>query len=167
MPLTNSHKIISAIVSSLFTAEERRLGGVKEQLISFNKECFPNKPHDGFSYEGSVYVPHNLVRGKPIIVSLHLSLTDAMDEYLSDIQRVWTDRHSISQMLFTLLSQCDSAQDIRDALPDCVVDTLPDLKRLARDKEEAYTLATNARNYRQYLKVLPRIEFYAMTRLLY
>jgi hypothetical protein len=167
MSLTNAHEVIQRIARSLFSAEERRLEKVKDQLVASNKECFPDRPHDGFTYKGVPYDPSNLTKGARTRVSLHLSLSDQMDEYLEDKEKVWTDRHYISQMLFTLLHPCDSAQDIRDALPNCIVDTLDDIKQLRRVREAAYTIQDNKMNHRQYLKILPRMEFYATARLLY
>ena len=167
MALSNAHEVIKRIAGSLFAAEERRLEKIKDQAIASNKECYPDKPHDGFAYKGNSYFPAGLMRGARTRVSLHLSLNGMMDEYLTDIEKVWTDRHLISQMLVPLLMPCSSAQDIRDALPNCIVDTLEDLKTLPRLRDAAYTIEQDTRTMKQYLKVLPRIEFYACARLLY
>jgi len=167
MALSNAHEVIKRIAGSLFAAEERRLEKIKDQAITSNKECYPDKPHDGFAYKGMSYFPANLARGTRTRASLHPSLVDTMDEYLADIEKVWTDRHLISQMLVPLLMPCNDTQDIRDALPNCIVDTLEDLKTLPRLRDAAYTIQHDTRTMKQYLKTLPRIEFYACARLLY
>lgn len=167
MTLSNSHEVIKKITTSLFTAEERRLGKVRESLIVANKEFYRDRPHDGFTYSGKPYDPVGLTRGARTRVPLHVDMTGRMEAYLSDLEQVWTDRHYISQILFTILQPCDSLQDIRDALPNCLVDTLDSVKRLPRVREEAYTIQNNTMTLRQYRKVLPRIHFYSATGLLY
>lgn len=167
MPISNSHELIKRIVSALFTAEERRLEKVRADLIKSNKELYPDRPHDGFLYQGQVYDPVSLVPGKRARVSLHNSLIKDMDDYLKDLEQVWTDRHYISQMLFTMLHPCTDLQEVRDALPNCLTDTIPELKRLPRTRPEAYTIENNAMALRQYPKVLRRMEFYSTARLLY
>lgn len=167
MTLANAHEVIRNVAIALFSAEERRLATAKEQFIKSNKECYPNKPHDGFTYKGEVFFPTGLMKGARTKVPLHFSLTDQVDDYLADMEKVWTDRHMISQLLVPILVPCESQQDIRDALPNCVVDTLADLKNIKRVREPAFTIVNNDRIYKQYIKALPKIEFYATTRLLY
>jgi len=167
MSLLNAHNTIKEITADLFTAEERRLSKVREHLIAANREQYPNRPHDGFTYKGKPYDPPNLISGKRVRVPLHPSLYDRMDNFLADESQIWTDRHQISQMLFSVLKSCESLQDIRDALPECLVGSLRYLRGLVRQRPPAYTLNTNPRILRQFEKLLPRIEFYSTARLLY
>lgn len=167
MPIANSHEVIKRIASSLFSAEERRLELIKERLIVANKELHPGRPHDGFTYEGKTYDPVGLPLGRRTRVSLHVRLVGEMVEYLKDLEVVWGDRYYISQMLFLLLSPCSSLQDIRDALPNAIVDTLDDLKHLPRTRPDGYTIENSTRTIRQYRKAVTRMEFYATMRLMY
>lgn len=167
MPLVNSHEWIKKIAEGLFKAEERRLETIRDQLVASNKELYPNQPHDGFTYQGKVYDTSNLVRGVRTRVSLHLSLVYQMDKYLKDVEQIWGDRYYISQILFLMLQPCNSLQEIRDVLPNCLVDTLPELQGFQRTREEAFTITSNIRYERQYRKALARMEFYATARLLY
>lgn len=167
MALGNAHDVIRRIVVTLFGAEERRLEGIIEKLIEQNRRFYPNKPHDGFLYEGKPYDPKGLARGKRTRVTLHVDLVDEMAAYLLDHEKVWTDRLFISQMLLQILHPCVDLQSIRNALPECIVDTLPELQALPRTAVPAYTIKPNNRLYKQYEKLLPRIEFYATMKLFY
>ena len=167
MPDWKSHEFIKRIAAALFNSEERRLEKVREQLIRSNKELYPTKPHDGFTFGGKVYDPSNLVGGRRTRVSLHPRLHDDMNDYLKDYEQIWTDRHLISQILHVILKPCETVQDIRDALPNCLVDTLPELKHLHRTREEAFTVQHDARALRQFQRTLKRMEFYATARLMY
>jgi hypothetical protein len=167
MPLANTHEVIKRIMSGLFSAEERRLASAKERILISNKEFYRDKPHDGFMYLGMPYDIQGLPRGPRVRVSLHRKLHDEMDTLLKDQQQVEMDHKIIGQLLGSLLLPCSSLQDIRDALPNCVVDTLDELKALSRTRPVAFTIQDNERLTRQFEKILPRIEFYSTTRLLY
>lgn len=162
-----SHEIIKRIMSNLFSAEERRLKEVLNGLVELNKSRYPDRPHDGFTFQGKPYDPSNLIAGRRVRVPLHVSLAPRMEQFLADHEQVWSDRHYISQLLFILLVPCTNLQDIRDALPNCISDTLPELKTYQRSRPEAYTIRDNIRSFRQYTKVVPRIEFYSTARLMY
>lgn len=167
MTLSSKHEIIKQIMAKLFSAEERRLETVRDQLVKANAEYYPNRPHDGFTYQGKPYDLSNLARGPRTRVSLHLKMVDQMDAYLADHDQVWGDRYYISQILSPILGPCDSLQDVRDALPNCLMDTIEALRSYQRTRPEAYTIQADTRSFRQYQKILPRIEFYATSRLLY
>lgn len=163
----SSHEIIKRITTSLFEPEQRRLTAAKDLLVKRNAEFYRDKPHDGFTYQGKPYDYEHLGRGTRTRVSLHFELIDQMDEFLKDQEQVWGDRYYISQILHNILAPCQDLQDIRDALPNCLVDTLEELRSYNRTRPEAYTIQADKRAVRQYQKVLPRIEFYATARLLY
>lgn len=168
MALDNAHDIIKRVMINLFSAEERRLEAGVQTLIAANAEFFPQKPHDGFTYNGKPYDLAGLPKGgKRTRVSLHQNMVEQMEAHLQDHEKVWTERYFISQMLFQLLKGCNDLQDIRDALPNCITDTLEELKGLTRRKIPAYTLKPDPRLYRQYEKLLPRIEFYATMKMFY
>lgn len=168
MPLTNTHEVIGQVVKSLFHWEFARLAKIQKSLLDRNKDLYPNQPHHGFTYRAEVYDIEGLPpRMRRTRVPLHPSLAPEMEEFIEDQEKVWTDRHAISQMLYLLLNPCDSKQDVRDALPNCVVDTIEDYRRMPRTKPEAYTLQSNPMHLRQYQKALRRMEFYATARLLY
>lgn len=167
MPLPNYHEIIKQICDNLFVGEERRILDAKARLVDKNKDKYPSQPHDGFSFMGKVYDTPGLVRGPRTRVALHRDLVPELEGILVDEEQIWGDRHHISQTLFQLIHFCDTEQDVRDALPECLVGFIPSLKQLSRYREEAYTLQNRPMLRRQYEKALLRIHFYSGTRLLY
>lgn len=124
MSITNSAEIIKSIMTSLFSAEDRRLTATVDRLVVSNREFFPNKPHDGFIFQGKPYDPSNLATGKRTRVTLSQHMNEQMEDFLRDKSQVDNDRKLISQILFPLIVPCSSQQELRDVLPNCVVETL-------------------------------------------
>ena len=166
MALDNCHHVIKRIMAEVFSAEERRLSRIRDQLLQANKELHP-KPHDGFRYRGETFLPEFLVKGTRTWAPLHSSLIDDADDYLRDKEQVWSDRQMISQILYTLLINCNNLQDIRDALPEPLVSTLPELSHFKRTREPGFTILNSVRTKRQLDKMIGRIEFYTTARFLY
>ena len=169
MALVNTHQVLKHIESRLFAAEFRRLEAEKDRIVQRNKELNRDHPHDGMTYKGEFFAPSNLIQGGGArkTRSLHQQLVSEMEAFLADRAQVTEDQRFIRQILGVILKPCNSDQDIRDALPNCLTDTMDSLKGLRRTRDEAYTLEGNERLQRQYQQILPRIEFYATARLLY
>lgn len=163
----NSHEYIRHIDSLLFTAEARRLEAAMVALHERNQTMRAQRA-DGFIYQGEFYVPQGTPNGNRTIIQLHPALMDEMDYHLSDRKTVETDQKKIGQVLFKLLHPCQTLQHIRDALPECLTDTLPHgMAQLERFDQPAWTIVGDARSERQYLDMEPRIQFYSAARLLY
>lgn len=159
------HTIIDHICKVLFTAERRRLQKVIDGFFRSNQEAYGER-FDGFHYMGRYYRPAGLV-GQLKRKILHFSLHPQMDAHLKDEATIDEHEQQIRQTLFKLLDPCRSEQDIRDALPNCLTDTLGSSAKLPRVQEEAFTIRGDERAMRQYEKCLPTIELYSAARLLY
>ena len=72
-------------------------------------------------------------------------------------------------MVFRLVQGCTTRQDIRDVLPECLVAQDKDmgLQTFERTRPPAYTLDNDKRAMKQYEKILPIIEYYSGTHLLF
>lgn len=160
------HKVIDHIIQLLFAAEDRRLTAAIDQMCRDNNEAYAPERFDGFHYQGRFYRPDGL-RGNLKRKVLHLSLHPKMDLHLKDEAAVRLDEQMIRQTLFQLLDPCRSEQDMRDALPNCLSDTLGEIGRLPRQSAEAFTILDNPRAMKQYNKVRPKLELYSAARLLY
>lgn len=165
------HPIIAAISAKLFEAEERRLNGVIIELNRRNKRAHEKSiTVDGFLHQGRYYLPRNVsvtVAGKgESKTPLHLSLYDDMERHLEDRRLVEEERKFISQVLYRLLRDCKTQQEIRDALPECLTN-LAGLTHLNRQQEPAWTLREDPRALRQYEEILPKMEVYCAARLIY
>lgn len=94
-------------------------------------------------------------------------LTEA-NEFLNDVKKVELDKEQIKQVLFKLLYPTTTLQEIRDALPDCLVPLAPDISKLSRQTDDpTWFIRNDERALKQYRKILPKIEMYAMSRLIY
>ena len=159
------HKVIDHIIKTLFTAEHRRLQATIDKLLVDNKEAY-DEPLDGFHYQGVFYRPEGL-KGNLRRKVLHQSLHSRMDMHLKDEAAIKLDEQLIRQTLFQLLDPCQSEQDMRDTLPNCLTDTLGPRGNTPREREPAFTIKNNPRAMKQYNKILPKLELYSAARLLY
>lgn len=170
-PQTFSYSpIIQVIREDLVKAETRRLNRI---LVEVNREhrAITMAKHDGFVYNGTFYLPnqpsitHAGPKGRADQV--HPTLEKRMQDFEADKKIVVSEAGLISQILFVILDPCTSQQDMRDALPECLVECVEGLSALPRTNQEVWTILSNPRAMRQYEKLHPRMIFYTMARLLY
>lgn len=168
--MLNSNSYIKTITDALFAPELRRFAKAEDALSDANQEV-TGLALDGFTYQG-VFYRHSrssTTSGTAVHArrALHLSLWPRMDAHLADKKSVEEDRAAIRQMLFRLLEPCFCDADIRDAVPECVVDALPDhITSLQRARSVDFFLR-HPRDYRQYERVLPILQLYSAARLIY
>lgn len=164
--MDNSHHIIVDMLEMLFVAEHRRLDANLLKLHNANKSAW-GKQGDGFIYQGVFFVPKGTPKGRRTNLPLHARLQGEGDAYMADQRVIEEDAKWISQLLFRLMDSCHTGQDVRDAVPECISDTLPEVYRsLDRIRTPSYFIL-NEMDLKLYNRVLPRIEFYSATRLLY
>jgi len=76
------------------------------------------------------------------------------------------DRKIFKQFLTKLLKPCQSQQDVRDVLPECLVQLLS-IRHLPRTRDPAYTLKDKPALLREFKRMLVKFEtYYAMRFLL-
>lgn len=165
LQVTNS----SHIVKYLFLAELKRLDDVLLKLIEDNEQLQGVYGTAGFSYLGEFYISKkaNRIPGYGEQVQLHPQLYDRMQKYNEQSARLLTECTMVNQMVFRLVTGCTTRQEVRDALPECLVAQDAEFTKLERTRPPAYTLDKDERALRQYHKVLPLIEYYAGSHLLY
>lgn len=167
MANVHSHDIIKGIRQALFEPEKRRLQGWIDQLAQKNKTASDLQDPLGFWFEGRYFRPSWLGQGKYRKPSLHISLHDEADALIADEKQVLEDNQFIAQTLFSMIEPCDTYRDIRDTLPECLVEIVTDLSSMSRTREPAFTIKNNKRALRDYQQILPKIEIYCTTRLIY
>lgn len=151
----------------LFVAERRRLSKIIDNLVAQNDELV-ELPKEGFIYNGTRYYMQGCSTNSRVLFSLDRSLIPSMREYLADESFINNDEKIISQVLFTAIVNCQNDQELRDSLPDSLVSLFPSTGILPRMVQTpGYLLMDNERGYRQFLKVVDKIDFYCATRLLY
>lgn len=166
MALACINPLIDEIKSMLFAPENRRLAAAIDQLVDSHDEI--NRDHTmGFMFNGEVY-RHS--RSNTIYQSwpmLAWALNGDMERWLKDRKQVQLDEAQIGQMLFKLLYQANDLQEIRDTLPECLVSLVPQLRAMQRKFNQEFLIRHNERDLKQFRKILPKIEMYAMASLIY
>lgn len=166
MAIAEMHLVLDQIIKTLFAADDRRLTTWVDKLCKMHQEASRETVY-GFLYAGVYYRPSNVTGPVPHKRALHPSLYSDMETFLKGKRAVDDDKAFIRQTLFSLLDPCNTRQEIRDALPECLVDCLPNLKELNRQAEAAWSIQGNARALRQYEKILPKMEIYSAARLIF
>jgi hypothetical protein len=161
------YKVVERVKKLLFEAEDRRLQAWIDKLAKQNQEAQGNPRLEGFIYNGTYYRTSTTGLGNWPHGALHHSLSDQMEVLEKDKAIIDQDRAFIGQMLGKLLRPCDSYQDMRDALPDCLVNIIPELSPLPRSLSVAYTIDGDARALRQFNEILPKIELYVAARMMF
>ena len=165
--IENHRAVIKKIITNLFMAEDRRLAKVIEEINKLNSEAYGEQSY-GFLYNGNFYLPATVSSaGRGHRGMLHMSLNDKMEAHLRDVKQIELDKDQIGQMVFKLTYQCTTLQELRDALPDCLTDTVPELKSLRRYMIEGWTVRNDWRALAQFKKLLPKMQMYSVSRLIY
>lgn len=171
--MQNSHEWIKAIIERLFQPEDRRINMMIEELNNRNS-AIKGKQLFGFRHLGDVYIPESCrqqvaaLRKQQVLPSLAFELMNEASDVLVDVKKVNLDKDQIKQILFKLLYSATTLQDIRDALPECLVPLVPEIAKLSRYNDDpTWFIRNDHRALRQYEKILPKIELYAMTRMIY
>lgn len=159
-------KNINLIMFKLFEAEEKHLQDRELDMVSRNI-ALGGTP-DGFRHMGKIY---SHLTGRSRVMGQYGPLKPALVREMSSISTdrivLDADKDRIKQALNLVLKDTVTLQDMRDALPNCLKDVVPELKDLERTRSEAFTLADNPRAYNQYNKIKDKIDYYAAARLLY
>ena len=166
---TDSLVLFNRVDALLKALSDREVASFEKRKRAFvNRNMALGGSSDGFRYMGLVYTdlePQMRKMGK--YDRLHPSLAPELEAILAEEKTFKFDMERIKQAFALVLRDCRSFQDMRDALPNCMKDLIPEIARLERTRPEAFTLAENERSYKQYMKLREKIEFYVASRLLF
>ena len=161
------NEIIRALTDALFSAETKRLRKKEFDLVAENRSL-SSQHYDGFFFQGQFYTDlDRSLASKGIKTSLHPSLVPSMERHIKDKKEVEFDRLRVKQALALLLKDVQTAQDLRDALPNQLAEMIDQIRGMERSRPEGFTLMTDQRKIKQYQKLREKIEFYTAARLLY
>lgn len=171
--MKNSYHWIEEICSRLFSAEKRRIDKRAETLNQLNNEI-RGKVAYGFIHMGQQYIPEatkhlaRVGRKNTALPPLAIGLINEARAFAHDAETVKRDEEEIRQLLFKLMVNCNNVQDVRNSLPECVVNLLPEVSKHKRTLvDPCYYIHSDRRAVKLYEKLLPKIEMYAMGHLLY
>lgn len=157
---------VTTLLKLLFEREEEQLNRRALKMIPRNIALGGST--DGFRHMGVIYSElSGSMRKQGKYPPVDRSLTGELDAILAERKTIEYEKDRIRQAFTLVLRDCRTFQDMRDALPNCVKDLIPECRHLDRTREEAFTLADNPRSYTQYMQLREKIEFYVASRLLY
>ncbi|ANJ65281.1 hypothetical protein REXELLA_53 [Erwinia phage vB_EamP_Rexella] len=157
--------LIDRILNDLFKAEKRRLATAIDQLVEANEEYVQSQMR-AFMFNGDIYThSQNGYRDRPPMLAW--ALTDRMVAHLRDEKAVNMDKQQIGQMLFSLFGTNPDWQHVLNHLPPCLVPLVPETNAYQRSFGVEDHIQHDERLLRQYRKILPKIEMYSVTGLLY
>lgn len=162
-----AHQVVDVLIKALFDPDRRRLTAQVDRLIARNEECLGQQGLHCFIYNGVPYRQSNVTGHIKRYPGLDYSLWDDMELLLKDQKTVERDQSFIRQALIMLIEPCCSLQEVRDALPECVVDIMPELRALERRYELMWSIRGNVRAQRQVARVIPKLEAYAVARMMF
>lgn len=117
-------------------AQNHRLGGNEEGFL-FRGEWITNQP---------ISIAIQIEHKKP----LHHSLEDGYLFLRETKRQLWADEQCIRQGVGTVLTGCESWQDIRDALSNSLAMQIDKTRDLSRTRPEAWTLQGKPLHMPQY-----------------
>lgn len=171
--MKNSYQWIDAIIAKLFSAEERRLDKRMEALNTSNNIA-RGKTSYGFIHMGKTYIPKSVQQLSRVnkrstaLAPVAFSLLDEARSFTTDHTMVENDKQEIRQLLFKMLHVCNDTQEVRNSLPDAIVNLFPELSQLKRTLvDPCYYVQLDPRTVALYHRLVPKIEMYAMGHLLY
>ncbi|WAK44965.1 hypothetical protein Fifi067_00045 [Erwinia phage Fifi067] len=157
--------VIMRAVASLCEPETRRLQNVIDKLVAQNQEIVQTNDQ-GFMFQGDLYYRSN-ANMHSRLPALAWSLCPQMDVHLKDRRLFDQEFAMIRQMVTRLLYLCNTLQKQRDALPDCIVNLVPELQAIERVRSVEEVIGNDERLLRQYHKALPLMEVYSVSRMFF
>ncbi len=165
---TNLFKLISFYLDTLTAPSKRRFQQTVDKVFTENLTLSGSSTGaDGFRFRGGVYRHSKHPRGQ-MLIPLIPSLSDEMDRALADREEFRKDIPLLNQIIFLLIDPCESLQELRDNLPDCLCVMVPELANMTRTNEVAYKCVKDGEaSYKHLMDNLYKIEYYSATRLIF
>lgn len=169
MEVSKLKQFVEGTTRRLFEAEHRRLDKCVERLDRQNREV-KGYNVEGFLFQGKLYMPKSarMANAKGVHrQSLSFTLHEQGNEMLTDFNTIAHDKKIIEQFLYKTLYNCMDWQEIRDTIPECLVEFWPELSKIPRIYEKGWLAPKDERYRREAEKIIPKIQFYSVTHLMY
>ncbi len=158
---------LESIMTALFKHELQSIDNMIEHLNNLN--CIEKKTvAHGFMYQGIRYVaPSANGVYKKHLPNLAFTLSNECAKFIARKNKLDVDMIHIRQLFIYMLAQCANSQEIRDTLPDCVAQLTPakSLPRVMQDN--TYLFKHDRFGLEEYERLLPKIQMYSVSNLLY
>lgn len=161
--------VISQLLEGLSLAMEESNHRFRDSIIKQHAEMFPHIGgiDIGFVYKGKYYSPK-----KPFEVrrihrpTLDDSLWDKAQQLEDAYQSLSQDNQRIRQAFYLLLKDCQTPQDIRDAIPDALRSFLPAYANLSRTRPPAYTLEDDPQRMATFTEAMELVYYHLSMKML-
>lgn len=161
---------MTVVITHLFKAEHRRLKQYICRIIDLNNEA-RSTATQAITYEGRIYTKDKNQFLGPIEIPqrplLDQSVIPEMIKFLADEKQIKSDEAKIRQLVGAAICHCETLQEVRDLLPDCMVQYIESLKGVSRQNPIGSPILAFERAHRQYMAIVPKIEMYSVTHLMY
>lgn len=169
--MKEKHILIDRIINKLFENDKEVLDNQIVELTQ-NNNIKKNNTYMGFRHMGKTFISKDHApfrdRGKQsILPSLAFELSPIGNNIVQQTNNLERDEKEIRQILFKLLDHCICKQDIRDSLPEPVVQLFPDLVSMPRIVPVAHYMDKDKLTVNEFNRLLPKIEAYAISKLFY
>lgn len=162
--------IIDKIISKLFENDKETLQNQVNELTQSNN-IKKNSTYMGFRHMGKTFLSQihvNRTKGRQsILPSLAFELATEGTKIVQQTNNLERDEKEIRQILFKLLDHCICKQNIRDSLPEPVVQLFPDIACMPRIAPVAHYMDKDKLTVNEFNRLLPKIEAYAISKLFY
>lgn len=152
------------IDQDLFDPEKRRLINQLSKILEPLADGYHTYHHRGKYYSSDGLVHTFCVKTDPI-EELPQTVRQQVDDFELDRVAVIQDRTIIRQMVSSIIMSCNSLQDFRNCLPECMVPS--ELVRQYERTAEPGSLLTMPASKKQFIKYLPLMELYSASKFLY
>ena len=142
--MTDKYRFIESLLSILLLPDVTHLNKIIDALVERNNQLY-GVDNNGFTL-GKTYFQKGGKLTEMLVwePSCHPSLMKDASKARYHWNKMDEDRKYFTVVLRELLASCASEQEVRDALPDCLVQFIPSLNCLPRTREAGYTLDSNA-----------------------
>jgi hypothetical protein len=163
-----TYKWLTQFMDRVFEPESRRMQQALDRIVEMHEEILPPEQRGWlcFRYGGDVFAHSRTITVNKAAANLAWALNDQMDKWLKETRELRLDKDQIQQTLFKCLHGWNDRQDFRNRMPECLVTVTGSNLERTVPFEEA-TCHLTPRDRRQFEKILPKIQLYATTRLIY
>lgn len=169
--MKETYMLIDSIISKLFENDKEVLDNQIAELTQNNNNK-KNSTYIGFRHMGKTFIsighaPFKNKGKQSILPSLAFELAASGTKIVQQANNLERDEKEIRQILFKLLDHCICKQNIRDSLPEPVVQLFPSLSKMPRIVPVAHYMDKDKLTVNEFNRLLPKIEAYAISKLFY
>lgn len=169
--MSDSASVLLGVVQSFTEPKERFIRGEINKLIKLN--C-PDQPDPiGFIFQDQRYLTHlNLtilqygnapyLRNSPSCTPLNSRFVEEYADVLDEAAKLLKTKQTIYKVLTLLQNKAIGIQEVRDAIPDIIVNTLPFALAPRKELDPCFMVKHNPRIMSMYRMITPVLQEYAI-----